>query len=105
MGIRTSNFSSTGFCEKIIDGIYCQVIKSGTLLTISYVRTNNASVGNGTDNNEITFTNSDNTTCTLMLPTLFNTSGSGKTWTTFNLPLNYKSFTFTSASDPGGAPS
>lgn len=104
MGIRTSNFSSTGFCEKIIDGSYCKVIKSGTLLTISYVRLELGAAGTGSSNNTITFTNPDDTTCQLVLPTSFSTTGGNDSWITFNLPLNYKSFTFESATDPGAAP-
>ena len=103
MGIRTSNISSTGFCEKIINGSYCKVIKSGTLLNISYVRSTNSS-GNELDYNIITFTNPDNTTCELKLPTSFSTVAVTAVWVTFNLPLNYKSFTFASATDPGVAP-
>lgn len=104
MGIRTPNPPSSELCTRIINGGYCKVFKTTSLLTISYVRVQSGAAGDGTSNNIITFTNPDNTTCELRLPTLFQTVSSGQTWVTFNLPLNYKSFTFTSASDPGQAP-
>jgi len=104
MAIRTSNFGSFELCQKIINGTYCKVIKSTSLLTISYTRFSYNAGQNGTTNNIIEFTNFDDTKCQLLLPTNFSQAIGTASWTTFNLSLNYKSFTFTSAYDPGLVP-
>lgn len=101
MLIKTSDIPSTAFSSKIIDGDYCKVVKSGTLLTISYARLKFNSYSNTNDYNILTFTNLDNTTCELKFQTAFSINAGTDVWVTTNIPLNYKSVTLVSADDGG----
>ena len=99
--MRTSNFSSEDRISSTYNGTYLQVHKMVNSLYIIWRFRSYVAPNTGTVSSQITFTNQDDTTNTLYLPTNYLTGAGTNLIKTLILPLNYKNISIIETSPPG----